>query len=189
MKLEHLIHFFFHLFWSLTDIGEDNDELLLSSEIETMRNALSIPDHSVLKTFKDLIQTHGWLQNEHICEVMKKPLMRLCARYLYIEKRRGFALNPVGMLSLNNECCFKIASNGYVYKCQGKLSFTPYWINRLYIPRYKIHARDIFIKVFFLFYNFIQLQTPPPTKNKNKIKQSNEQTIKNTFFGNMNLMN
>nr|XP_022293688.1 malonyl-CoA decarboxylase, mitochondrial-like isoform X1 [Crassostrea virginica] len=87
---------------NLKDIGEDNDELLLSSEIETMRNALSIPDHSVLKTFKDLIQTHGWLQNEHICEVMKKPLMRLCARYLYIEKRRGFALNPVANFHLGN---------------------------------------------------------------------------------------
>lgn len=133
-----------------------------------MRNALSIPDHSVLKTFKDLIQTHGWLQNEHICEVMKKPLMRLCARYLYIEKRRGFALNPVGMLSLNNECCFKIASNSYVYKCQGKLSFTPYWIYRLYlnlVTKY-MYAHDIFIKVFFLLYNFIPLKKNTKTKTK-----------------------
>lgn len=172
LKLEHLIHFFFNLFWSLTDIGEDNDELLLSSEIETMRNALSIPDHSVLKTFKDLIQTHGWLQNEHICEVMKKPLMRLCARYLYTEKRRGFALNPVGMLSLNNECCFKIASNGYVYKCQGKLSFTPYWINRLYMYLYLVtkYMRMIFSSRFtFLFYNFIPLQKKKTTK-KTKTK-------------------
>lgn len=142
-----------------------------------MRNALSIPDHSVLKTFKDLIQTHGWLQNEHICEVMKKPLMRLCARYLYIEKRRGFALNPVGMLSLNNECCFKIASNSYVYKCQGKLSFTPYWINRLYLYLVTKYKRMIFSSRFSFCSTILSRCKKNPTENKNKIKQTNEQKI------------
>lgn len=69
------------------------------SEIEELKNFLGISEESVLKTVKDLIQTHAWIQNEQICDVIKKPLMRLCARYLHREKRRGFALNPVGMLN------------------------------------------------------------------------------------------
>jgi malonyl-CoA decarboxylase len=82
---------------SLTDIGEQWEGLLLESESERIRDLLSISNQNVLKTVKDLIQTHGWIQNEEVCEAMKGPLLRLCGRYLYIEKRRGFALNPVGM--------------------------------------------------------------------------------------------
>lgn len=83
--------------YSPVDIGEHSEELLLLSEIEELKNFLGISEESVLKTVKDLIQTHAWIQNEQICDVIKKPLMRLCARYLHREKRRGFALNPVGM--------------------------------------------------------------------------------------------
>lgn len=81
----------------MVGIGEHSEELLLLSEIEELKTFLGIGEESVLKNVKDLIQTHAWIQNEQICDVIKKPLMRLCARYLYIEKRRGFALNPVGM--------------------------------------------------------------------------------------------
>lgn len=69
--------------------------------MEGLRNALSISNQNVLKTLKDLIQTHRWIQNEDICEAVKGPLLRLCGRYLFIEKRRGFALNPVGMFSFS----------------------------------------------------------------------------------------
>lgn len=87
---------------NLKDIGEHSEELLLLSEIEELKNFLGISEESVLKTVKDLIQTHAWIQNEQICDVIKKPLMRLCARYLHREKRRGFALNPVANFHLGN---------------------------------------------------------------------------------------
>ncbi|XP_062608840.1 malonyl-CoA decarboxylase, mitochondrial-like isoform X1 [Saccostrea cucullata] len=86
----------------MQEIGEQHPELLLEKEIEMMKNALSVPDHSVLKTLKDLIQTHGWIQNESISEIIKGILLRLCGRYLFIEKRRGFALNPVANFHLGN---------------------------------------------------------------------------------------
>ncbi|KAK3739036.1 hypothetical protein QZH41_010503, partial [Actinostola sp. cb2023] len=44
---------------------------------------------------KELIQRADWHQDIAIVECVKTPLMRLCASYLYEEKRRGFAMDPV----------------------------------------------------------------------------------------------
>ena len=49
-----------------------------------------------LDIFKDHVSQHSWLKNEDIMNAMKAPLLRLCARYLYLEKKRGNALNSVG---------------------------------------------------------------------------------------------
>lgn len=43
-----------------------------------------------------LIQSGDWAIDLELVELLKKPLMHLCAHYLYTEKRRGYALNQVG---------------------------------------------------------------------------------------------
>ena len=54
------------------------------------------PKKSMLAMLKKTLQTNTWSQDEQLTHSLKQPLLRLCARYLYLEKRRGFALNPVG---------------------------------------------------------------------------------------------
>ncbi|KAK3754839.1 hypothetical protein QZH41_011313 [Actinostola sp. cb2023] len=51
---------------------------------------------------KELIQRADWHQDIAIVECVKTPLMRLCASYLYEEKRRGFAMDPVGNFHIRN---------------------------------------------------------------------------------------
>ncbi|XP_013413971.1 malonyl-CoA decarboxylase, mitochondrial [Lingula anatina] len=59
-------------------------------------------DKSTIETIMKLIKTNNWAQSEFLPDLLKEPLMRLCARYLYVEKRRGFAFNPVANFHLRN---------------------------------------------------------------------------------------
>lgn len=54
------------------------------------------PIVTLKQSILQLSENSAWFQNSPNVEVVKSILMRLCARYLYIEKRRGLALNPVG---------------------------------------------------------------------------------------------
>ncbi|CAL1547483.1 unnamed protein product [Lymnaea stagnalis] len=59
-------------------------------------------DHnSLLDTFKDQILSHTWYRDQTLQRIMS-PLMRLCANYLYIQKRRNYALNPMANFHLSN---------------------------------------------------------------------------------------
>ncbi|KAG7522398.1 malonyl-CoA decarboxylase, mitochondrial [Solea senegalensis] len=51
---------------------------------------------------RKLIGTSEWLRSERLTRVLEPILMRLCAWYLYGEKRRGYALNPVANFHLQN---------------------------------------------------------------------------------------
>ena len=51
-----------------------------------------------LQSFKKSLENNAWFRNKELVRQLEAPLMRLCARYLYLEKRRGYALNPVGEL-------------------------------------------------------------------------------------------
>ncbi|KAK3097069.1 hypothetical protein FSP39_006097 [Pinctada imbricata] len=86
-----------------TTSGElHSKKVLLDSEIDLIRETIKPETSDITDAFKKLIQTNGWIQSEHVCNVLEKPLMRLCARYLYQEKRRGYALNPVANFHLGN---------------------------------------------------------------------------------------
>ncbi|XP_046368962.1 malonyl-CoA decarboxylase, mitochondrial-like isoform X1 [Haliotis rufescens] len=85
----------------ISDIGEViEDNLLTRSEL------LQLQPHgknrNALETFKHCIQSHQWLNSPDLLDIIKAPLMRLCAQYLYVEKRRGYALNPVATFHLKN---------------------------------------------------------------------------------------
>lgn len=45
----------------------------------------------------EMIRSHLWYKNDVLQDRLRKPLMKLCAQYLYQEKHRGLALNGVGM--------------------------------------------------------------------------------------------
>ncbi|PVD28923.1 hypothetical protein C0Q70_11518 [Pomacea canaliculata] len=82
---------------------EDSDQMLLTSaEMQTLENCRQNHHSSILEAFKHLVQSNQWLPRQEAVMAMKVPLLRLCARYLYLEKRRGFALNPVANFHLAN---------------------------------------------------------------------------------------
>jgi len=52
--------------------------------------------------FLELIKTNRWIENDILIPCVEKSLVRLCARYLYLEKRRRVALDPVANFHLKN---------------------------------------------------------------------------------------
>jgi len=76
--------------------------LLLEDEQKRILQSRKNTDLSPLSLFKDLLGTSDWHVDPSLADCMKSPLMRLCTKYLYTEKRRGFVMNPVGNFHIRN---------------------------------------------------------------------------------------
>ncbi|XP_077144723.1 malonyl-CoA decarboxylase, mitochondrial [Ranitomeya variabilis] len=74
-------------------------ELFLESECKEISDITGLP---AVETLKRLFTSNEWMKSERLVKVLEAPLMRLCAWYLYGEKHRGFALNPVANFHLQN---------------------------------------------------------------------------------------
>nr|XP_058901492.1 malonyl-CoA decarboxylase, mitochondrial isoform X4 [Kogia breviceps] len=75
------------------------NELLTDSECKEISEITGGPVNETLKTF---LSSSEWAQSEQLARALQAPLMRLCAWYLYGEKHRGYALNPVANFHLQN---------------------------------------------------------------------------------------
>lgn len=64
-------------------------------EYEIIKNILKTKN--VVLTLKKILSTSLWTNDKELSEFLKEPLLRACTWYLYKEKRRGYALNNVGM--------------------------------------------------------------------------------------------
>lgn len=85
------------------ELGESLEyPLLLDSEIDSLKTVVDSDHSNMCEALKKLLATHEWVSKEHICQVLQSILLRLCSRYLYVEKRRGYALNPVANFHLSN---------------------------------------------------------------------------------------
>lgn len=62
-----------------------------------------------------LMKSKAWLENAELVAFLKEPLMRLCARYLYLEKHRSAALNGVGMSPYYY--CLNFGLSLYIFLC------------------------------------------------------------------------
>ncbi|XP_063225233.1 malonyl-CoA decarboxylase, mitochondrial-like [Bacillus rossius redtenbacheri] len=49
-----------------------------------------------------LFHANSWASDGRLADLLEAPLMRLCARYLLLEKRRGYALDSVANFHLKN---------------------------------------------------------------------------------------
>ncbi|XP_061826190.1 malonyl-CoA decarboxylase, mitochondrial [Nerophis lumbriciformis] len=74
-------------------------DLLSEQEWREVEQATGI---GTMDTLRKLIATSEWMRSERLSRVLEPVLMRLCAWYLYGEKRRGYALNPVANFHLQN---------------------------------------------------------------------------------------
>ncbi|MBN3309898.1 DCMC protein, partial [Amia calva] len=54
------------------------------------------------EALRKLLSTNEWVRSERLVKVLEPVLMRLCAWYLYGEKHRGYAINPVANFHLQN---------------------------------------------------------------------------------------
>lgn len=78
-------------------------DLLSGQEWKEVEQATdSSPGTPAADALRKLIGTSEWMHSEHLSHVLEPVLMRLCAWYLYGEKRRGYALNPVANFHLQN---------------------------------------------------------------------------------------
>ncbi|XP_060693596.1 malonyl-CoA decarboxylase, mitochondrial isoform X2 [Hemiscyllium ocellatum] len=56
----------------------------------------------VLEKLQHLLCNNEWVKSDKLVQILETPLMRLCAWYLYGEKHRGGALDPVANFHLQN---------------------------------------------------------------------------------------
>lgn len=75
------------------------NELLTDSECREISEITGGPAHETLKA---LLGGSEWAESEKLVRALQAPLLRLCAWYLYGEKHRGYALNPVANFHLQN---------------------------------------------------------------------------------------
>ncbi|XP_043842967.1 malonyl-CoA decarboxylase, mitochondrial isoform X2 [Dromiciops gliroides] len=75
------------------------NELFTDSECNEISDIIGGP---ISETLKILLTSNEWVKSEKLVKVLQSPLMRLCAWYLYGEKHRGYALNPVANFHLQN---------------------------------------------------------------------------------------
>lgn len=80
-----------------------SSDLLSEQEWREVEQATdSAPGTPATEALRKLIGTNEWMHSERLSRVLEPALMRLCAWYLYGEKRRGYALNPVANFHLQN---------------------------------------------------------------------------------------
>ncbi|XP_006860196.1 PREDICTED: malonyl-CoA decarboxylase, mitochondrial [Chrysochloris asiatica] len=89
--------------WLLGQLSSQKEhsrsQLFTDSEARELAELTGGPIAETLKVF---LSGSEWAKSEKLVRALRAPLMRLCAWYLYGEKHRGYALNPVANFHLQN---------------------------------------------------------------------------------------
>ncbi|KAI8619561.1 malonyl-CoA decarboxylase-domain-containing protein [Chytriomyces sp. MP71] len=75
------------------------NSLLLVEE----QRMLATPGMDAISVLKNLLEDDKWIQNS--LETVRIILTRLCSRYILLEKKRSFALDPVANFHIRNGAC------------------------------------------------------------------------------------
>ncbi|XP_073164169.1 malonyl-CoA decarboxylase, mitochondrial isoform X3 [Lepidochelys kempii] len=78
---------------------QGRNELFTDAECKEISEITGDPAAEKLKR---LLTNNEWVRSEKLVKALHSPFMRLCAWYLYGEKHRGYALNPVANFHLQN---------------------------------------------------------------------------------------
>ena len=92
------------LIMELTAAARGEASPLTEAELATLRPLLGESGDTV-EALLATLKTSSWTQQPRLVSVLRPVLTRLCARYLYTEKRRNFALNSVANFHLRNGSC------------------------------------------------------------------------------------
>ncbi|KAK7872596.1 hypothetical protein R5R35_001934 [Gryllus longicercus] len=77
-----------------------SSDIFSEKEIQDFQTYLETDN--IWSELRNLFKTNGWITETNLIPLLEGPLMRLCARYLYLEKRRGYALDSVANFHLKN---------------------------------------------------------------------------------------
>lgn len=77
-----------------------NSLLLLSNESQDLRR-IDSSKHPIL-VLKDIASDTSWTSNEGKVSIVGPIIQRLCSRYIVLEKKRSFALDPVANFHIRN---------------------------------------------------------------------------------------
>ncbi|XP_011298516.1 malonyl-CoA decarboxylase, mitochondrial [Fopius arisanus] len=86
--------------WFLENVKQDSTKIFTKEESEVLKNALKTED--LASALKKLFNNSLWINDSELASLLKTPLLRSCAWYLYREKRRNYALNNVANFHLRN---------------------------------------------------------------------------------------
>ena len=86
--------------WLLERMKQDVNCVFTNDECKLVRNVLK--EDNIVASLKKIFDNSLWTSDENLCNVLKEPLLRACAWYLYKEKRRNYALNNVANFHLRN---------------------------------------------------------------------------------------
>ncbi|KAJ1289561.1 hypothetical protein BS78_02G174300 [Paspalum vaginatum] len=79
------------------------ESILLPDEERMIHDAIEQADgNQGIELLQDILKSRQWVKSEKLSAALKSPLMRLCARYLTREKKRGKALDAVANFHLQN---------------------------------------------------------------------------------------
>jgi len=92
------------LLMELNNVVDPQSNILLDHEKKQLKEVLD-DDTDIEQQLSSIIKSSSWSSDARLSEVLKPVLMRLCARYLYVEKRRNFALNSVANFHIRNGAC------------------------------------------------------------------------------------
>ncbi|XP_076669878.1 malonyl-CoA decarboxylase, mitochondrial isoform X2 [Andrena cerasifolii] len=86
--------------WLLERMKQDLHCVFTNDECKLVQNVLK--EDNIVASLKKIFDNSLWTSDENLCNVLKEPLLRACAWYLYKEKRRNYALNNVANFHLRN---------------------------------------------------------------------------------------
>ncbi|KAL6655634.1 hypothetical protein ACP70R_006460 [Stipagrostis hirtigluma subsp. patula] len=79
------------------------ESILLPDEEKMIHDAIEQADGKQgIELLQEVLKSSQWVKSEKLSAALKYPLMRLCARYLAREKKRGKALDAVANFHLQN---------------------------------------------------------------------------------------
>ncbi|XP_039001265.1 malonyl-CoA decarboxylase, mitochondrial-like [Hibiscus syriacus] len=113
--------------------------------------------------------THEWINSDKLLSALKSPLMRLCARYLLLEKKRGKALDSVANFHLHNGAMVQ-RINWMADRSEKALSQSAgIMVNYVYRPEnINEYAQSYFIKGHIHSSDDVKRYTQPLTENESK---------------------
>ncbi|CAL4173446.1 unnamed protein product, partial [Meganyctiphanes norvegica] len=78
-------------------------KIFYEDEIKMLKTQLGVSSDSlVYDRLRKMFSNNSWKDNELLVNTLEAPLMRLCAFYLFKEKRRSYTLNSVANFHLKN---------------------------------------------------------------------------------------
>ncbi|KAJ3195600.1 hypothetical protein HK101_011663 [Irineochytrium annulatum] len=85
--------------------GDAAKSLLLPGEEAILREMVPSTDKPAWMILRDTIETAGWWKDSAMVLKLKTLMVRLCSRYMILEKKRRFALDPVANFHIRNGAC------------------------------------------------------------------------------------